>query len=120
MVSGTDRRDDERAKVLLLKWMRRLRIGIPVRTERTSIWQVVGESGRAGCSLVGVVFDERTGCIYHTRRLKEEDIVHELLHVAHPDWSEASVVAETDRLLSRAQHGHRVGVLEYRSVGVLA
>ena len=110
MVSGMDQRDEERAEVLLSKWMRRLRIQIPIRTERTSIWQVVGESGRAGCSLVGVVFDEQTGCIYHTRRLKEEDIVHELLHVAHPDWRESEVVNETNRLLSRAPQLNRLSL----------
>jgi hypothetical protein len=62
--------------------------------------QVTDESGRRGCSLVGVVYDRETACIKHTRALTADDVVHELLHVAHPDWSEAAVVAETERLFA--------------------
>lgn len=55
------------------------------------------ERGRPGAGLIGVVVDERTATIYHTRVLTAEGIVHELLHVAFPDWSEARVVLETQR-----------------------
>ncbi len=37
--------------------------------------------------------------IYYDRPLTEEDIVHELLHVKNPDWSEDKVNLETERLL---------------------
>jgi hypothetical protein len=37
--------------------------------------------------------------IYHDRDLTEEDIVHELLHVKYPDWTEDQVNLETDKLL---------------------
>jgi hypothetical protein len=39
--------------------------------------------------------------IYHDRPLTEEDIVHELLHLRHPDWSEFHVNVETERLIER-------------------
>ena len=92
---------DEAARHWLGVWTRRLGVTRAVRTERTSVWHVTREDGRRGCSLVGVVLrpgDEAV--IYHTRRLTEEDVVHELLHVAHPDWDEAAVVRETARTLS--------------------
>ena len=43
--------------------------------------------------------DIKTAVIYHDRDLTEEDVVHELLHVANPDWSEKQVNAQTDILL---------------------
>ncbi len=69
-----------------------------VRLERISPFQVTDDRGRPGCSLVGVVLSESPPVIYHTRRLSPEDIVHELLHIAHPNWSEQAVVQETERL----------------------
>lgn len=34
--------------------------------------------------------------IFHDRPLKEEDIVHELLHVKHPNWSQEKVLSYQD------------------------
>ena len=50
---------------------------------------------------VGVHVDRDTciATIYHDRPLLEEDIVHELLHVKNPNWSEDQVNAETEKLL---------------------
>lgn len=75
----------------------RVLLGItqPVDTVRISRFQVTDECGRPGCGLIGVVFDARHATIYHTRVLTAEDVFHELLHVAHPDWSEAAVVQAT-------------------------
>jgi hypothetical protein len=81
-------------------WRAALGVRQPVRLERIRRHQVTDEHGSPGCSLVGVVHDAESACIYHTRALTPEDIVHELLHVANPAWTEAQVVAETDRLLS--------------------
>ena len=39
--------------------------------------------------------------IFHDRPLTEEDIVHELLHVKYPDWSEDQVNKETERLINQ-------------------
>jgi hypothetical protein len=66
-----------------------------VHTVRISRFQVTDEHGRPGAGLIGVVFDARCATIYHTRALTPEDLVHELLHVAHATWSEATVVHAT-------------------------
>jgi len=52
---------------------------------------------------VGVEIDREkmTACIYHDRLLNKEYIVHELLHVKYPAWSEDQVNAETDRLINQ-------------------
>jgi hypothetical protein len=46
-----------------------------------------------GHEFVGIErdFNSRTGIIYHTRPLVEDDIIHELLHVRYPDWNEEKV-----------------------------
>jgi hypothetical protein len=66
-----------------------------VGTVRISRFQVTDECGRPGAALIGVVFDARCATIYHTRVPTPEDVLHELLHVAHPAWSEAAVVDAT-------------------------
>ena len=52
---------------------------------------------------VGIQMDrvKNKACIYHDRPLNEEYIVHELLHVKYPDWSEDQVNAETEKLLNQ-------------------
>ena len=72
-----------------------LEISQVVCTERISRFQVTDACGRAGAALIGVVFDAQMATIYHTRVLTHEDLLHELLHVAHPNWSEAAVVRAT-------------------------
>lgn len=91
------------------EWSRYLNIRKRVVTRRIPFWHVTGPEGRPGCSLVGIVLDEHEPCIYHTRRLREDDIVHELLHVAFPDWSEDRVNAHTERLL-RSKRERRLPV----------
>lgn len=97
-------RKDARARRWISHWSHALSIATTIQLERTSIWHVTDDRGRAGCSLVGVVLDAEGACIYHTRRLTQEDVVHELLHVAHPAWTEAQVIAETTRLLPDRSH----------------
>jgi len=102
-------------------WQERLGLATYViGTERISPLAVCDEQCRVGNHLVGVVADHaaRTATIYHTRRLTTEDVIHELLHVRHPEWSEAEVVAETDRQLANATRQHPLGVSaipEYRT-----
>jgi len=114
-VAGGLRRCDhrltwERAGHAIAYWRARLGITRPVRLERVRRCQVTGADGRRGCTLVGVVLDWDGATIYHTRPLTTEDVVHELLHVAHPDWSEAQVLDETERLLVGAgAAAHRGG-----------
>lgn len=62
--------------------------------------QVTGEDGRPGSELVGVVVEGGTFTVLHTRRLREDDIVHELLHVLNPRWSHELVETWTGRLAS--------------------
>jgi len=102
-----DKTATERAYRWIRFWTKHFGISLTVRLERISIWHVTGENGRPGCSLIGVFWNEQEACILHTRRLTEEDIVHELLHVAHPDWSEEAVVMETARQLSRTRFRRR-------------
>lgn len=83
---------------VLAAWRAFLVIAQTITTERISPMQVTGEDGRAGCALIGVSFDARRATIYHTRPMTTEDLIHELLHVAHPLWTEGHVVHETDRL----------------------
>jgi len=45
-------------------------------------------------------FPNKTGIIYHDRDLYEEAIIHELVHVQQPTWSEDQVNAETDILMN--------------------
>ena len=49
---------------------------------------------------VGIQPDHKTktATIYHDRSLTERDIIHELLHVKYPEWSEARV-NEAEELL---------------------
>lgn len=56
-----------------------------------------------GHEFVGIAIDfkNRTGVIYHTRPLQKDDIVHELLHVRFPDWSEQKVNYWTNLLLDQ-------------------
>ena len=48
---------------------------------------------------IHIDFTNKIGTIYHTRKLKEDDIVHELLHVRFHSWSEEKVNFWTDLLL---------------------
>lgn len=56
-----------------------------------------------GHEFVGIAIDftNLSGIIYHTRPLQEDDIVHELLHVRFPDWSEQKVDYWTSLLINR-------------------
>ena len=97
------RLSDAEAQQAAVDWRVALGVRQSVRLERISRHQVVNERGRRGCSLVGVVYDEHTARIYHTRALTAEDLIHELLHVAYPSWGEEAVVLATTQLLGAAR-----------------
>jgi hypothetical protein len=87
----------------LARWRHRLGLSeYRIELERISPLAVCDEHNRVGNSLVGIVADHkrREATIFHTRRLTEEDIVHEMLHLRHPEWSEDAVVDETHRVLA--------------------
>ena len=100
----------KRARQLLKKWLDALGLaGYSITLERISLLQVSDDYCNVGNSFVGIEIDfvNKKGRIYHTRILTEEDIVHELLHVKYPYWTETEVNATTDMLLKnkRDQHG---------------
>ena len=76
-----------------------------IKNEPISIFQVADEYCRVGNQLVGIVKNaqDKVATIYHTRKLREEDIVHELLHVRYPDWSEDQVNVEMNTLLMNSE-----------------
>jgi len=63
------------------------------------------ENDTNGHEFVGIAinFTEKKGVIYHTRPLYEDDIIHELLHVRFPAWSEDEVNFLTNLLMSRTE-----------------
>lgn len=91
---------------ILKYWIQILRLtDYAVKIVRISIFQVSDENGRVANSLVGVVTDHqnKTACIYHTRRLKEEDILHELFHVKFPLLSEEYINLQVKKTLERTR-----------------
>jgi hypothetical protein len=94
---------ESREGELISRWRRRLDLeNYEIRAERVSVFAVCDELCRVGNSLVGIRADHerREAVVFHTRRLTEADVVHELLHVRHPEWSERQVNARTARLLA--------------------
>jgi hypothetical protein len=87
---------------MINKWLKKLKLTEwTVRLEPLDNEQVVCDCPPEDCYFVGVKYDSFTkeAVIYHDRDLTEEDIVHELLHVKYPDWTEDQVNLETDKLL---------------------
>ena len=89
---------------LINKWQDLLGISDwVILSEPISEDQVVDEleQNTHGHEFVGIHIDfaNKTGTIYHTRKLKEDDIIHELLHVRFHSWSEEKVNFWTDLLL---------------------
>lgn len=76
-----------------------------ISCESISEMQVVDALAHDTCGheFVGISinFDKKIGIIHHTRPLKEDDIIHELLHVRYPKWSEKKVNLITNLLMKR-------------------
>lgn len=78
------------------EWQRRLRLEEwDVVCQRVSSWQVTNAMRQRTRpnEMVGVIpeRERRFATIVHTRRLREDDIVHELYHVKYPRLPEAGV-----------------------------
>jgi gamma-glutamylcyclotransferase (GGCT)/AIG2-like uncharacterized protein YtfP len=89
-------------KNIIKYWQRYLGIEHwKVTTIKISTTQVSDEHCATGLTFVGVVPDHAQlhAEIYHTRKMTAEDIIHELLHVKHPQWSEAQVNRRTEKIL---------------------
>ena len=98
---------------MVKKWQLMLDISNwTIKCESIDEMQVVDDlnGDKPGNEFVGIAinFSNRTGVIYYTRDLQEDDIVHELLHVRFPNWSEKQVNYWTDLLINRLG----VGVLK--------
>jgi len=78
-----------------------------ISCESISEAQVVDalDNNTNGHEFVGIAinFEEKKGVIHHTRPLYEDDIIHELLHVRFPEWSEDEVNFLTNLLMTRAK-----------------
>jgi len=61
--------------------------------------QVTDEDDNVGATLVGGIIEDNAACIITTRRLSEEDIVHELLHFVRTDVGHEQIVEETKELI---------------------
>ena len=76
-----------------------------ISCEMISEMQVVDalDKNTPGHEFVGIAIqaDHKKGTIFHTRALLEDDIIHELLHVRFPEWSEADVNFWTNLLMKK-------------------
>ena len=62
----------------------------------TDIWF----NNSPGHEFVGIEIhaENQSAILYHTRSIQEDDIIHELLHVRYPTWSEQKVEVWTNVL----------------------
>ena len=92
----------ERVEGQLSYWQKTLNLSdYQIILERISPVQVFdADIDRHKNPFIGVRLDgEVRATILHTRLLEEEDISHELVHLAHWDWPEEQVRQETTRLM---------------------
>lgn len=76
-----------------------------VRIVRIDPFQVMDDVGNVGMELVGGLIEGDEATISTIRKLKEDDIVHELLHFRYPADSEGDVRRMTqDLIVSRNVH----------------
>ncbi len=84
-------------------WQEKLDIlDYEIQTEYISIFQVIDAFSSVGNSFLGICADHvnKRASLFHTRKLKEDDILHELLHIRYPDWSESQIIHKTKWLLN--------------------
>ena len=89
---------------MIQKWKTKLELDDwSITTEAIDHEQVVCDCPPEDCYFIGIHYNDvsKKAIIFHDRDLTEEDVVHELLHVKYPDWSEDQVNKETERLLNQ-------------------
>jgi hypothetical protein len=99
---GNNARETER--IYKIDFMHRIQelLGIAdytIYTEKVSKDQVSAEDGNKEFVGICVNWEKRIGFLYHTRELTDEDVVHELIHLAYPTFTEEEVNVATARLL---------------------
>jgi hypothetical protein len=88
-----------------------IRLGIKhlhARLEAVHPLQVTGEDGLPGADLVGVITETGGFTIVHTRPLRVDDVVHELLHVLCPHWKHEEVEFWTAHLVAEPRRAHEL------------
>jgi len=86
------------------KWLKKLELtDWTVELEQLNNNQVLCDCPAEDCYFIGIErnFENKNAVIFYDRNLTEEDIIHELLHIKYPDWSEDQVNAETEKLLNQ-------------------
>jgi hypothetical protein len=89
---------------MIKDWIKKLELtDWTITLESLDNEQVLCDCPPEDCYFIGVYYDSdvKDAVIYHDRNLREEDVVHELLHVKYSDWSEDQVNKETERLLNQ-------------------
>lgn len=97
----------------LSHWQSKLQLEhFSIKAERISPSQVCNDHHKRGISFVGICTDHEKceATLYHTRKLEIDDLIHELLHVKYPLWTENEINKETQRILL---HGVESGVNQY-------
>lgn len=96
---------DLRIKNKIKYWQKKLEISnYDIEIECISIFQVLDNFSAIGNNFIGICTDhiDKKALLYHTRRLREDDILHELLHVRYPLWSEVQINQQVEVLLNRS------------------
>jgi len=72
-----------------------------IRLQFTPMESVTVEGRGYGHHFVGVLKDgDRSAVIITTRKLREDDVLHELIHLWRPEWDHEMVVNETESLIA--------------------
>ncbi len=102
---------DARIPFIIGYWQEKLQIKhCQVIFQRISPMQVCNDVLQRGQEFIGIstVHKNCTACLYSTRKLQTADIIHKLLHVKMPEWSEAHVNIGMYRLLAQMRHAKMV------------
>lgn len=86
-------------KNIIKYWQKQLEItDWTIKTERISRFQASTDN-QIGVEFVGICREgPKLAIIYHTRKLTEGDIIHELLHIKYPEWTEMQVEMQREKL----------------------
>ena len=86
----------------LPEWQTKLQLShYIISCERITPHQVCDDNCKRGLSFVGICTDHKTNTatLFHTRKLFMDDLIHELLHVKYPNWTEEQINIETEQIL---------------------
>lgn len=93
-------------------WKERLGVSqpiMPLRIHHSRVYNA--DTQRMGASFVGIseYYEEIDGYyLFHTRKLREDDIIHEIAHKAYPGADEAEINRLTSELVSYSRSKERI------------